>query len=79
MIKIGLLSGKYNDGSIPQGSRLDTNPELKETFNKLFSETQKEKSVKMLGELKLLADELGLYTKNILSFTYFYQATPSPS
>lgn len=42
------MTGKYNDGNIPEGSRLDTNPELKETFTKLFNEDNKAKSVKMM-------------------------------
>jgi len=28
-LKGGLLSGKYNEGNIPEGSRLEKNPELK--------------------------------------------------
>lgn len=44
-MKMGILSGKYNSGEIPQGSRLESNPNLLDTFNKLFSEKNKEKSV----------------------------------
>jgi len=51
-MKYGLLSGKYNSGNIPEGSRLENNPMLRETFTKLFSEKNKEKSVKMFKDLE---------------------------
>lgn len=44
----GILSGKYNDGNIPPGSRFDTNPDLAKIFEKYFNESEKEKTVAKL-------------------------------
>ena len=45
----GLLSGKYNDGKIPKGSRFDTNPLVKTMIApRYFSEDKKPKTLKFL-------------------------------
>ena len=54
----GLLSGKYNDGNIPEGSRLDTNPAAGFLLQKYFTKDKDETCAKM-RKLKELADQLG--------------------
>jgi len=45
----GILSGKYNNGNIPEGSRFDTNVErYKNRFNHYFGEENKGKTVSIL-------------------------------
>jgi len=53
----GILTGKYNDGSAPQGSRFE-NDGNGATFQRYFGPGKKESTVKMLAELKALADSL---------------------
>ena len=56
----GLLSGKYNSGDIPSGSRFDTfSAMLDSTWQKYMGPTKKEESLKKLKELADLAKELG--------------------
>jgi aryl-alcohol dehydrogenase-like predicted oxidoreductase len=43
----GVLTGKYNNG-IPEGSRLDKNPDLVKLFTKHFNEDRKEKTIEIL-------------------------------
>jgi aryl-alcohol dehydrogenase-like predicted oxidoreductase len=51
------LSGKYNDGSAPDGSRFEKDGNGA-TMSKYFGEGKKESTVKMLNELAALAKEL---------------------
>jgi voltage-dependent potassium channel beta subunit len=58
----GILSGKYNDGSIPEGSRYgDPNliPMVKKRFTSMFEGPARDKTIATLGGLKAIADELG--------------------
>lgn len=59
---MGLLSGKYNDGSIPDGSRFDENKGLKSFYNRFFAEDKRAGTVKMLQGLEAIAKDLG-YTQ----------------
>jgi aryl-alcohol dehydrogenase-like predicted oxidoreductase len=57
----GVLSGKYNDGNIPAGSRMDTSDFVKNVvWGRLFNEANKEKNLKKLNALADLAKELGV-------------------
>ena len=50
----GILTGKYNDGNIPEGARWDVNkknPFLKSIWWNYFSGDKKEKVIKILKEL----------------------------
>ena len=53
----GILTGKYNDGSKPEGSRF-ADPANSGTFQRYFSEDKQESTKKMLNELAALAKEL---------------------
>jgi aryl-alcohol dehydrogenase-like predicted oxidoreductase len=58
----GILSGKYNDGVAPEGSRYDTrktNAFIDAFWVKFFREEAKESSLKKLKSLAALAQELG--------------------
>lgn len=56
----GMLTGKYNDLEIPEGSRYDVNPMFKNfAWEKYAGESRKEKTKKMLYAVKDLADEIG--------------------
>lgn len=56
----GILTGKYNNGDIPEGSRYDKHKDfLKDTWSKFFSESKKEATVKTLTGLGDFAKELG--------------------
>lgn len=55
----GLLSGKYNSGEIPEGSRFAVEQWLGENYHKYFGEGKKEKTVAMFSAIKAIADELG--------------------
>ena len=59
----GLLTGKYNDGSIPDGTRVN-DPSLPPTVRQLylgyFSEEKKPKTVATLQGLGAIAAELGI-------------------
>ncbi|CDW80076.1 aldo keto reductase family protein [Stylonychia lemnae] len=66
----GILTGKYNEGIIPEGSRYDKHKDfLKDTWNAHFSEDKKEKTIKMLQGLAEIAKELG-YTQSQLSLAW---------
>jgi aryl-alcohol dehydrogenase-like predicted oxidoreductase len=52
---LGILTGKYNDGTIPEGSRFAVIDYLKGAFDKYFSEGKKEKTIAMFKELKTIA------------------------
>lgn len=53
----GILTGKYNDGSAPEGSRFEKDGNGA-TFQMYFGPGKKESTVKMLAELKALAESL---------------------
>jgi len=53
----GILTGKYNDGTSPEGTRF-TDDTSGATFQRYFGEGVKEKTVKMLNELADYAKEL---------------------
>lgn len=56
----GMLSGKYNDGSIAAGGRFDTtDPSMKWVWTKYWSKMSAPKTVKMLNGLAEVAKELG--------------------
>jgi aryl-alcohol dehydrogenase-like predicted oxidoreductase len=56
----GILTGKYNDGVKPEGSRYDKHGDfLKDTWNSYFNEEKKESTIKMLKALDDLAKENG--------------------
>lgn len=58
----GLLSGKYNDGTIPEGSRLadpTLAPQVRDRYLSYFNEQNKAKTVEMFNGLKTIASELG--------------------
>lgn len=54
----GILSGKYNDGSTPEGSRFEKDGNGA-TFQRYFGPGKKESTVKMLNDLAELAKENG--------------------
>lgn len=56
----GILTGKYNDGNIPEGSRLATSDFCKNFLvPRYFGEESKPKTVKFLKGLGEVAKELG--------------------
>lgn len=56
----GILSGKYNDGVAPEGSRYAANDFAKNAiWPKYFGEKAKDKTVKTLKALEEIAQELG--------------------
>jgi len=54
----GILSGKYNDGNIPAGSRYDNYKQLDYLWQKYMT-SNKDNTIKMLQELGAYAKELG--------------------
>ena len=52
------MTGKYNDGSSPEGTRF-TDDTSGATFQRYFGDKVKDKTVKMLNELATFAGELG--------------------
>ena len=58
----GILSGKYNDGNVPDGSRL-ADPSLPEfvraKYMEYFNEKNKAKTIQMFSGLNSIANELG--------------------
>ena len=56
---MGLLTGRYNDGVIPEGSRFALQSYLGRYWEMYFGEGKKEKTLKMFNDLKELADSLG--------------------
>jgi len=57
---MGLLSGKYNDGSIPDGSRFQENQGMKGFYNRFFGDGKKEGTIKMMQGLEEIAKEYGV-------------------
>jgi aryl-alcohol dehydrogenase-like predicted oxidoreductase len=55
----GLLSGKYNDGVIPEGSRYDNHKFLDYKWQKLMGPENKDKTCAMMRILADYAKELG--------------------
>lgn len=56
----GILSGKYNDGSIPEGSRFDKNKKfMAGTYQNYFGDANKEHTLKVLKGLEEISTELG--------------------
>lgn len=57
---MGILSGKYNDGNIPEDSRFfqNENPMLMAFFNGIFTGEKREGTLAMLNGLGSLAGEL---------------------
>jgi voltage-dependent potassium channel beta subunit len=70
----GVLTGKYNKGVVPEGSRFANNPDLKRIFDKYYGEQTKDKTVKMLNDLELIATELGCTLSQLaLAWTIGYK------
>ena len=65
----GLLTGKYNDGNIPEGSRYDKQKGLVGIYNKYFGDQKKEETCKKLQALGEYAKSLG-YTQAQLSLAW---------
>jgi voltage-dependent potassium channel beta subunit len=66
----GILSGKYNEGNVPAGSRYDNHAAmLDSTFQKYFGPVSKEKTCGILQKLNQLANELG-YTQAQLALAW---------
>lgn len=55
----GLLSGKYNDGNIPKGSRFDNNKQMEGIYKTYFSDDKKEGTIKILKGLEEIAKDVG--------------------
>jgi len=56
----GFLSGKYNDGNLPDGSRYKDNETFKDfSWEKYIGDKVRDKTLKILKTLKDTADELG--------------------
>ena len=56
---MGLLTGKYNEGVIPEGSRFAVQEWLGGKFKEYFADDKKEKTIAMFTALKAIAEELG--------------------
>lgn len=59
----GILTGKYNIGGIPSGTRWETfseNSYLKGVWDNYFAPEKKDKLIKILTGLEALAKELGM-------------------
>ena len=57
----GMLTGKYNDGNIPEGSRFDVSEMFKDfSWNKYIGGDKREKTIALLNGLKETAEELGV-------------------
>ncbi|CDW91092.1 aldo keto reductase family protein [Stylonychia lemnae] len=65
----GILSGKYNDGNIPEGSRYDNHKILDRIWQLFMGEAKRESSLKKLNALEKVAKELG-YTQAQLSLAW---------
>lgn len=56
----GVLTGRYNDGNVPEDSRWAEDPSWKDmTLGQFFSPDKRERSLKVLNELGDLAKEQG--------------------
>jgi voltage-dependent potassium channel beta subunit len=58
-LAMGLLTGKYDSGEIPEGSRFSLQEYLGSYFKKYFGEGEKEKTQAKFAALKEIATELG--------------------
>jgi len=65
----GILSGKYNDGNVPEGSRLANHKEYAWVFAKYLNDKNKENTLKKLNALGALAKEVG-YTQAQLAIAW---------
>lgn len=65
----GILTGKYNDGNIPEGSRYDTQKSLDRIWNTYMGPEKKDDTIKKLNLLADFAKELG-YTQAQLSLAW---------
>lgn len=65
----GILSGKYNSGDIPEGSRFDNHKNLDTIWQKHMGEGAKEKTLKILNALGDIAKDLG-YTQAQLALAW---------
>ena len=54
----GLMTGKYNDGNLPPGSRFDSDPFTK-AFAAMYYGADKEKMTENRNEVGKIAEELG--------------------
>jgi len=64
----GILSGKYNDGNIPAGSRFDNHKMIDHLWQRYMSK-EKDKTLVMLNKLNELAVSLG-YTQPQLALAW---------
>jgi voltage-dependent potassium channel beta subunit len=55
----GILSGKYNSGDIPEGSRYDNHKNLDTIWQKHMGPENKDKTLKVLNQLGDIAKDLG--------------------
>lgn len=56
----GILTGKYNDGSISKGGRFDSSdPMMKMIWDRYFEGEKKEATLKILNEMSKIAKEVG--------------------
>ena len=70
----GILTGKYNDGNIPEGSRYDNHKFLDSNWKAHMGPDVKEKTLKKLNALAELAKELG-YTQAQLALAWAIAST----
>ena len=63
------MSGKYNDGNIPEGSRYDNHKMLDSTWQKYMGPDKKDSTITKLTALDSLAKELG-FTQAQLSLAW---------
>ena len=54
----GILTGKYNEGDIPEGSRFAVQQSMGSKFQRYFGPGKKETTVAMFKAIKTVADEL---------------------
>jgi len=59
-LAVGLLTGRYNDGSIPEGRVKGLMEDGDDYFDKWFSPEGKEETVRVLSGLAEIAKELGV-------------------
>ena len=65
----GVLTGRYNDGEVPEG-RFTLDPDFKDIIlSRFFSPDKKEKSLRILNSMADLSKELG-YTQTQLALAW---------
>ncbi|CDW88343.1 aldo keto reductase family protein [Stylonychia lemnae] len=75
----GILTGRYNDGNIPNDSRFNDNPGFKHfVMSQFMNPNNKDKNVKILNDLGALAKELG-YTQTQLALAWAMASKDSSS